>query len=500
MRIRWREFVFLGLLTVSSLSLGASRNWEGEVVYHIFPRSYRDSNGDGIGDFKGIVQGLPTIQRLGCTAIMLNPVAKSRVYHNYFADDMMATDPAFGSLSDFRAMLAAAHARRMKVILDMEPQYVADRHPWFAAWLKDHKSKLGRNMWMAGSPFWGSGKNWYDGQFIRVATVDLAYPPVQKYIVKVFRFWADQGVDGFRIDHMMDDLDNKHQKTGLLKGLWTPVENAVRRDHPGTFFIGEQADWFSDSYVRDIFAQTPTDAVFAFPLRTAIMSFDRAKITRVVNNMARLVPPGRTEFTFLENHDTERFASAEPDARKQRLAAALLFTLKGTPSVYYGQELGMKGIQGHGRTDGNDIPVRLAYRWGATLDDPRSPHWYRGTGPWAQPIYSKDHDGISLAEEQPDPYSLWNWYRKLIHFRLANPALRFGLQKVVRASGDDPNLLVVRRVAGSERLLIYANLGPGELIVPRGDLKPTKDLFSGKAIRESIHLAPYGFAVVRALR
>ncbi|MHB8636119.1 MAG: alpha-amylase family glycosyl hydrolase [Fimbriimonadaceae bacterium] len=476
----------------------ARPSWEGEVVYHIFARSFRDSNGDGNGDFKGIVQGLATIQKLGCTAIMINPVAKSRVYHNYFADDMMATDAAYGTLADFRAMVRAAHRRHMKVILDMEPQYVADKQLWFRSYIQNHKSKYAKYLWIAGSPAWGSGKNWYDGQVVRVATVDPVNPNVRAYVIKVFRFWAHQGVDGFRIDHMMDDLDGKHVKTGLLKGFWAPIELAVRRDHPNMFFIGEQADWTSDTYVRDIFAKTGTDATFAFPLKMALLSLDKAKIVAALQTMKRLIPPGHTEFTFLENHDTERFASAEPDARKQRLAAALLFTLKGTPSIYYGQELGMKGIQGHWGTDGNDIPVRLGYRWGATLADKRTPHWYAGTGPWAKPVFSKDHDGISLEEEEVAPNSLLKFYRRLVHFRLAHPALRVGSEVVFH--DDDPNLLTFRRTAGKESLLVFANLGSNEIVVPRGTLKPTRDLFSGAQIRESIHLPAYGFAVIKAKR
>ncbi|HLK17161.1 MAG TPA: alpha-amylase family glycosyl hydrolase [Fimbriimonadaceae bacterium] len=501
MRFRWREFVFLSLFSLSVTGLAAPSarpGWEGDVVYHIFVRSYRDSNGDGKGDFKGIIQGLPAIQKLGCTAIMLNPVAKSRVYHNYFADDMMATDPAYGSIADFRAMIRAAHRRHIKVILDMEPQYVADRQMWFEAYSKNPNSRLAKCLWLSGSPAWGSGKNWYDGQVVRVATVNLANPDVLAYTTKVFRFWANQGLDGFRIDHMMDDLDNKHVMTGLLRNFWTPIEAAVRRDHPHMFFIGEQSDWGSDAQVRDIFRQTQTDALFAFPLKQAILNLDKGKLVAALETMRRVTPSGRTEFTFLENHDTERFASAEPDLRKQKLAAALLFLLKGTPSIYYGQELGMKGVQGHWGNDGNDIPVRLGYRWGATLGDPHTPHWYAGTGPWAEPKFSKDHDGISYAEEDRMSGSLLNYYRRLIRFRLAHPALRRGTQEVFEDA--DPHLLTFRRISGKEKLLVFVNLGGQELIVPRGSIQPTKDLLTGQSYRESIHLPAYTCAVIRAVR
>ena len=327
----------------------------------------------------------------------------------------------------------------------------------------------------------------------------MANPDVKAYAgTRVFQFWAAQGIDGFRIDHMMDDLDNKHVMTGLLANFWTPIEVAVRRGHPNMFFIGEQSDWGSEQQVQDIFTKTPTDALFAFPLKQALLSFDKPKIMAALATMSKVVPKNHTEFTFLENHDTERFASAEPDPRKQRLAAALLLLLKGTPSIYYGQELGMKGVQGHWGNDGNDIPVRLGYRWGATLADKRTPHWYSGTGPWANPVYSKDHDGISVAEEAGLPSSMLNCYRKLIHFRLSHPALRVGSQEVFH--DNDAHLLSFRREAGKESILVFANLGGEEIIVPRGSIKPNVDLFSGARHRESIHLGPYGFAVIRAVR
>ena len=105
-------------------------SWEDEVFYQIFPRSYRDSNGDGIGDFRGIEAGLPAIQKLGATAILINPIQKARVYHNYFADDWFDVDPTFGTLADVDHLVEAAHRARIKVVLDLEPQYVASGHPW----------------------------------------------------------------------------------------------------------------------------------------------------------------------------------------------------------------------------------------------------------------------------------------------------------------------------------------------------------------------------------
>ncbi len=442
-------------LLVAAPAIAAPSSWEGEVFYQVFPRSFRDSNGDRIGDLNGIRQGLTAIKKLGCTAILLNPIQKSRVYHNYFPDDFVAIDPSFGSLGDFRRLVAACHRLKMKLVLDMEQQYVADGHPWFKTMTADPEQNT-PFLWRKNRLDMWDKVAWYNGAKIRISPVNLQNPKVRATITQTFQFWADQGVDGFRLDHMMDDLDGRGEMTGLYAGFWTPLEAAVRSKHPAIFFVAEQADWKSDEYVRQILGNTPTDAAFAFRLEIAISSFDGSKIVKAAENMQELVHVGKTELTFLENHDTERFASFEPDKRKQRLAAALLMTLKGTPSIYYGQELGMRGVQGHGKTDGNDIPVRLAYRWTAKRDDPGTAIWYRGTGPWWSTEFSADYDGTSYQEEDNKPDSLLNWYRSLIHFRLANPALRVGSQKFVRLGNSA--LLTFKRRSGRQTLLIAANL------------------------------------------
>lgn len=470
------------------------RDWQGEVVYQIFPRSFRDSNNDRIGDLNGITQELGAIQELGCTAILLNPIQKSRVYHNYFPDDFYSIDPAYGSLQDFHHLLGEVHRRHMKLILDMEQQYVADKHPWYRSMAAD-PNKDTPYLWRKNRMDMWDKVAWYNGATVKVSPVNLNNPAVRGELVTVFRYWADQGVDGFRLDHMMDDLDGKHVQTNLLTRLWKPIEDIVRKKHPAMFFIGEQADWWSNQYVKDIFAKTPTDAVFAFPLREGLVALDKKKLESAMVTMATLVPPGRTEFTFLENHDTERYASLEFDPRRQRLATALLFLLKGTPSIYSGQELGMKGVQGHGLTDGNDIPVRLAYRWTARREDQGTAIWYKDTGPWWSPEFSSDHDGISLAEEEPDPESTYNYYRSLIRLRQSNPEIRTGSQEIVPLS--DPDIVSFFRRGVHREALVFANLSESEreIIVPQGDVSvlwPNP----GKIVPGSRKLPPYGILVL----
>ena len=158
----------------------------------------------------------------------------------------------------------------------------------------------------------------------------------------------------------------------------------------------------------------------------------------------------------------------------------------------------MKGIQGHWGNDGNDIPVRLGYRWGPTLADKRTPHWYAGTGPWAKPVFSKDHDGISLAEEEAAPNSLLKFYRRLIQVRLALPALRVGSQEEIPL--ENPHVIEIMRRSGpkgSESVFIFANLSGDQQTVPAGRTEDAPNLWtSGSYFGGARTFAPYEFQIV----
>lgn len=218
------------------------QGWKDEIVYQIFPRSYFDSNGDHIGDLTGIALKLPTIKQMGFTSILVNPIFKSRVYHNYFADDFFQVDPALGTNESFYRLVRKAHALGMKVILDMETQYVADQHPWFA------EPQFQNYVWKKGSAFYDLKINWWGGSKAKIAAINPDLPEVIEAGKNIFRFWTcpngslDSGVDGFRIDHMMDDLDNQHVKKNVLSNYWKPIIEATKQVRPDAIFLAEQSD------------------------------------------------------------------------------------------------------------------------------------------------------------------------------------------------------------------------------------------------------------------
>lgn len=416
------------------------------MIYQIFPRSFRDSNGDRIGDLRGIASELNYIRRLGATAILINPIVKSRMYHNYFSDDFFSVDPAYGTARDLQELCRQAHRRGIKVLLDMEDQYVTDRHPWYG------RSDL---TWPDHSIYTSGPLALYDGEKISAQAVDPLSPKVLSETKRAFRRWVRLGVDGFRIDHMMDDFDAQGAKVGMLARFWRPIIDDVRSINPRAYFMGEQSDW---GYGDALFA-SGVDAVFGLPLAGAIRSRDFAKVRE---NLERT--PSR-RLVLIENHDMTRFASlVSGDPLWERFGAVLNLTLPGTPILYYGQELGMRGEQGKWGTDGNDIPVRLAMRWSPTLNARGTATWYRNTGPWWSLQYSWDHDGISVEEQERKPASLLSLYRALATLRRFTPALTGGVLRVVTATHNV--LAYYREAPGKPRVLVVLNATDEPVDVP----------------------------------
>lgn len=475
---------------------GKPSPWEKEIVYQIFPRSFWDSTGDTIGDIKGIEQKLDYIQSLGVTTILVNPIFASRLYHNYFADDFMKVDPNFGTNEDLLSLVRAAHKKHIKIVLDMEVQYVTDRNDWYQAVQKDPKSRYAD--YLTPDIALVPEVLGYNGTKVKIEAINPYNPDVVEYIKSVFRFWIDPykdksaGVDGFRIDHMMDDLDNKKVKTGMLEKFWLPIEQDIWKIRPNAFFIGEQSDWGTGA---DLFKSADVNAVFAFPLQSAIASFDKAKIETEIKALSANTPTGKTQFVFIENHDTNRFASSvKNDPNMTRLGAVLNLTLKGTPIIYYGQELGMRGMKLQGLTDGNDIPDRLAFRWAATRDSPGSCIWYKNTGPWWTDKYSADHDGISLAEETTQKDSLYHFYRRLIELRKKTPALLEG--PITLRTTENAHLVEFERGEGGHKVLIAVNLsGDPQPFALGAKEKVGKDLWEERGSKPNL-IPAYGFKIV----
>jgi alpha-amylase len=513
------------ILLLSILTFSNSRAFQykhtaehEEIIYHIFQRSFYDSNGDMHGDLNGIRQKLDYLQKLGVTAIMLTPLYESVFYHNYFSSDFKKIDPKYGTLNDYLNLVKDLHKRGMKFYMDMETQYVTDDHLWW----KDGVNNLN-------SPYSDfiiyddkahakpttivynlEGLKGYDDVYRKITTVNLNSPKVLEYNYQLFKYWMDpngdgkfeDGVDGFRLDHMMDDLDRKHIMPHLFNTFWNPLLSKLRQVNPKINIVAEQAQWLSLGL--DYLEHGGVDRVFAFRLAYAIRSFNKKMLTENADSTFLSTPANKQQVVFIENHDTPRFSyGVKGDVDKLKIGAALNLLMGGVPSIYYGQELGMTGTSvAFGATDANEIPDREAFEWYKTHQGKGMAYWYKQTGPHKDTFNNdKPNDGVSLEEEQDDPNSLWNFYRRMISIRKANPVISKGTYKTLPNNSDQ--VFSFTRHDGKKQVIVAVNLSekPVNVTITRDDgvglnvlygtAKPVAD---GNSI--TVQLPAYGVEVL----
>ena len=444
-----------------------------EVIYHIFQRSFYDSNGDKHGDLEGIRQKLDYLQELGVTAIMLTPLYKSPFYHNYFADDFKKIDPRYGTLQNYLQLVRELHQRGMKLYLDMETQYVTEDHVWWTSGINNPGSKY-KDYILYDDPahtqpssiIYGlKGLEGYDGTYRQITTVNLNNPAVLEYNYQLFKYWMDpkgdgsfdEGVDGFRLDHMMDNLDDKPALPNLFDTFWNPLLGRLRRVNPAICIIAEQAN--CTSYGEEYLDRAGADRVFGFELCKAIRSFDKANIINAAEATLRLVRDGKQQVIFIENHDMPRFSSGVAgNWARLKIGAALNLLLGGVPAIYYGQELGMSGMTAQlGDTDANDIPSREAFAWHENEGAEGLATWYLQTGTWKDQFTKEQSvEGIALEQQRFDPGSLWNFYRDLIGLRKQHRALINGAFK--NLDNDNDSVFSFERFNGTTKLIVVINL------------------------------------------
>lgn len=443
-----------------------------EIIYHIFERSFYDSNGDQHGDLNGVRLKLDYMQQLGVTAVLFTPLYESVFYHNYFASDFKKIDPTLGTMQDYLKLIRELHRRGMKLYLDMETQYVTEDHIWWKDGINNPKSKYADYIvyddaahTKPTSIVYGlGGLLGYDSVYRKITTVNLNSPKVLEYNYQLFKFWMDpngdgkfdDGADGFRLDHMADNLDNKGIMPHLFDTFWNPLLGRLRKVNPRISIVAEQ-DWGSMGI--NYLTHGGVDRVFDFRVAFAIRSFRKNELMRAADSTYILTPKNKQQVVFIENHDVPRFAyGVKGDPGKLRVGAALNLLIGGIPSIYYGQELGMTGASGKfGGTDANEVPDRQAFEWYKSDQGMGMAYWYKLKGPWkAQFNDDKPDDGISLEEEINDPNSLWNFYRLMIGLRKANPAIiKGGYQGLIN---NNDQVYSFERSLGGKRIVITVNL------------------------------------------
>jgi alpha-glucosidase len=475
--------------------------WERGIVYQIYPRSFMDSNGDGIGDLAGIRQKLDYLQWLGVDAIWISPIYPSPMADfGYDVSDYTDIDAIFGSLADFDGLLAEAHARGMKLLLDYVPNHTSDRHPWFIeakssrssakrAWYiwRDHAPDGGPpNNWR--SNFGGAAWTWDDttGQYYYHAFLkeqpDLNWRniEVQRAMLDVLRFWLDRGVDGFRVDVMhhlakdrqfRDNPPNPDFRPGMspyrellathsvdLPEVHDIVAQmrAVVEEYDDRMLVGEI--YLPVERLMAYYGASGKGAHLPFNFQLIRLPWKATEVATVVERYEALLPSYAWPNWVLGNHDKPRIAS-RIGAAQARVAAMLLLTLRGTPTLYYGDEIGM-----------HDVPIaadqvrdpfeKNVPGLGLGRDPVRTPMQWTGgdnagftTGSSWLPL-ADDFNTVNVAALGDQPRSIFTLYRRLIELRRAEPALSVGAFASLPVSD---HVMAYARKAGDRRLLIVLN-------------------------------------------
>lgn len=448
------------------------------VYYEVFVRSFQDSDGDGIGDFRGLTARLPYLADLGVTGLWLMPIHPSPSYHGYDVADFRAIHPDYGTLADFRAFVAAAHRHGMRVVLDLVANHTSDRHPWFQAALAGDPTYRSWYRFEAdppplqgtlGGPAWhdaGDGSR-YLGLFVReMPDLDHRNPDVVAALLDVAAFWLDLGVDGFRVDaiqHVVEGADGAIANAPENVAWVRDFGARLRERHPGAFLVGET--WTATPTIAAYHRDADLDMSFDYPLWRALTSAVASRSAIDLRAQLRLnadaYPEGARRGTFVSNHDQPRPASVlaplRPDPRRAALLGRLLLALPGTPFLYYGEELGMPNGPGE-----DDRQKRTPMRWTADADG-----GFSAGAAWIAP--STVDPAVSVAAQRGDPGSVLEAYREAIAARAAWPALARGDARVV--DGLPSALLGVWRTApGATPVLVLANLGARDLEVARADV------------------------------
>ncbi len=477
--------------------------WERGVIYQIYPRSFQDSDGDGVGDLKGIESRLDYLADLGVDAIWISPIYPSPMADfGYDVANYCDVDPRFGALGDFDRLLAAAHARGLKLILDFVPNHTSDRHPWFVEsrasrgnarrdwylWRDPARGGGPPNNWI--SDFGGSAWEWdesteqyYYHAFLKEQP-DLNWrnPAVQNAMYDVLRFWFARGVDGFRIDvlwHLIkarefpDNPWNAAYRTDM--GEMARVLQLHSTDQPEVHAIAAEMRRIADSYgdrvligevylpverLMDYYGRDLEGVHLPFNFQLVGATWNARELAARIAEYEAALPRGAWPNWVLGNHDRPRIAARLGDAQA-RVAAMLLLTLRGTPTLYYGDELGIGFVDVSGaevqdprelREPGLGLgrdPVRTPMPWDTT------PNAGFTTGkPWL-PLNRdwRDRNVARLAHAPGSPLVL---HRRLLALRRAHPSLAVGDLALLDAGGD---VLAFERRSGDERLLVALNLG-----------------------------------------
>ncbi|GLS43662.1 alpha-amylase family glycosyl hydrolase [Methylobacterium brachythecii] len=482
--------------------------WKSGTVYQIYPRSFQDSDGNGVGDLRGIASRLDYLAWLGVDAIWISPFYTSPMADfGYDVSDYCGVDPLFGTLEDFDALVAEAHRRKLRVILDFVPNHTSIEHAWFTESRASRQNpKRDWYIWRDAAPDGGPPNNWLSnfggaawtrdeatGQYYYHAFLreqpDLNWrnPEVRAAMHDVLRFWLARGVDGFRVDVIWHLIKDEGFRDNPLNPAFVPDLPEINRfeqvyscDRPEVFDVvagmrGVLREFGERVLIGEIYL--PIERLVAYygedlagadlPFNFQLLStpWQADSVAALIEEYEAALPEGGWPNWVLGNHDRPRIVDRVGEAQA-RVAAMLLLTLRGTPTLYYGDEIGLGNVQipvdrmqdpwehnepGHGRD-----PERTPMQW----ED--APHaGFSTTEPWL-PL-SADCARRNVDEMRDSSGSILTLHRRLLHLRRNHAALSIGSYSTVSSPEElAQDLLIYERIEGSEIVRVVLNFGEGE--------------------------------------
>lgn len=481
--------------------------WQQGVIYQIYPRSFQDTTGNGIGDLEGVIRRLDYLADLGIDAVWLSPFYPSPMADfGYDVSDYTGVHSTFGDLAIFDRLVTEAHRRGLCLVIDFVPNHSSDQHPWFVEsrssrdnpkrdwyiWAGPRPDGSLPNNWVSvfGGPAWEwdevTGQYYLHSFLKEQPDLNWRNPEVQATMLDVLRFWLDRGVDGFRMDvihYLIKDSqlrDNPPARAGdpfhtheyaafehiydrnrsevhdIIRDFRRLLDEYDERLAVGELYLEDIQDWAS------YYGEQLDELDLPFNFRLICAPWNAAVVRRSVDGLEAVLPPGAWPNYVLGNHDQHRLVS-RIGAPQARVAAMLLLTLRGTPTLYYGDEIGMHDVEipsqrvrdpyGKRVTGKSRDPERTPMQWNASA--------YTGFStvePWL-PV-AGDYETINVAAQLEDPRSTLTLYRRLLALRRASPALYGGGYRPL--DGLPGECFVYLRECSGERKLIALNFSDTE--------------------------------------
>jgi alpha-glucosidase len=478
--------------------------WQQGIIYQVYPRSFLDTDGDGIGDLSGVIDRLDYLVWLGVDALWVSPIYPSPMKDfGYDVTDYKGIDPVFGTMADFDRLVSEVHRRGLKLLLDFVPNHTSDRHPWFVAsrrarddpkrdwyiWRDGKPDGSLPNNWLShfGGSAWtsdeGTRQYYYHAFLPEQPDLNWRNPEVQAAMLDVMRFWLDRGVDGFRVDVIWGLIKDSQFRDNPPNPAFdpssqTPHHEQLARysaDRPEVHGVISRMRAVVDKYhdrvmVGEIYL--PVDRLVTYygaaengvhlPFNFQLIGLPWVAdaLGSAVDSYENRLPPGSWPNWVIGNHDRPRVASRVGQAQA-RVAAMLLLTLRGTPTLYYGDEIGMANVPVPPAAV-RDCLERTLPGLGFGRDGARTPMQWSGAAgagftsgtPWL-PVGAGFRD-MNVETQRGDPSSLLSLYRRLIALRRSEPALAVGSYARVPSRGT---VFAYTRSEARRELLVALNLG-----------------------------------------